>query len=503
MAPHGSDDPGREDPQRSSGVLSSGRPADAGSPAAAASEVAAGPPTVAEPALAWPDSAADLTIGIPDPVQREADATVPRAQAVASARAAGQPRPAAAAAAMAPPEPTWGTPQYWDTGTLPALPQPGELQTAGKPAAAWAVHAAQIVALQLVLVGLLVAVHQPVDLLVLLVLGATALATLSLARPGDRWAYQWLGVWLRFRFRRRLHVLNPDAPTGELLSPFLRGVRLSVIEIDDVESPLLIHAGGLTVVLEVAPVDGNLIVEPAIAVPPPTALLPLGEEVGRPVSAQVVVQTTPAPGASQAHGVLAQSYQALANGMIPARRRSWIALQAMRTPADSDADDAELRAVLSRAVRRLQRRLQRLGLHGQVLDVAQLRTDLVGLTVAQAGGSRLEEHWASWSAGMHPQVTFRVLGWPDLGTQLGQEFFDRLVALPSVSTTVSVAARRTGRDEVELEAAVRVAVPPDQPDRVTSALRDLASRHAVRVQRMDGEHVFGVAASLPLGGFVT
>jgi hypothetical protein len=57
--------------------------------------------------------------------------------------------------------------------------------------------------------------------------------------------------------------------------------------------------------------------------------------------------------------------------------------------------------------------------------------------------------------------------------------------------------------EVELEAALRVAVPPDQPDLLATQLSDLVNRRGVRMQRMNGEHVFGVAASLPLGGFVT
>jgi hypothetical protein len=108
-------------------------------------------------------------------------------------------------------------------------------------------------------------------------------------------------------------------------------------------------------------------------------------------------------------------------------------------------------------------------------------------------------------------VASRLLEWPDLGTRSGREFFDQLVTLPSVATTVGIAARRAGksggrsddRPEVELEAAVRVTVPVDRPDLLTAQLRDLASRHGVRVQPMNGEHVFGVAASLPLGGFVT
>src|SRR5262249_2647559 len=145
---------------------------------------------------------------------------------------------------------------------------------------------------------------------------------------------------------------------------------------------------------------------------------------------------------------VARSYQSLAQGLVPARRRSWIALQALRMPADEDADDQELRRALLRAVSRLQRRLRRAGMRGNALDRTQLAADLGALSgawgVRRAGGppgGRVRELWDSWPAGSHPQVAYRLLEWPDLGTQAGQEFFDQLVTLPTVATTVGIAAR--------------------------------------------------------------
>jgi type VII secretion protein EccE len=312
-------------------------------------------------------------------------------------------------------------------------------------------------------------------------------------------------------------TIGAGASVGELLRPFLRGVRLETIEIDEVDRVLLSHVGGLSLILEVTPADTTMVVDSAPVMPPPTVLLPPADEAGPPVAAQLVVQTTPAPGAYRAHGMVARSYQSLAQGMVPARRRSWIALQALRMPADEDADDQELRRALLRAVSRLQRRLRRAGMRGNALDRTQLAADLGALsdamTVRQAGGAprvQLQEHWDSWSSGSHPQVAYRLLEWPDLGTQAGQEFFDQLVTLPTVATTVGIAARHAmtpagGADltDIELEAAVRVTVPLDHPELATDQLRELTRRHRVRIQRMDGEQVFGVAASLPLGGFAT
>lgn len=381
-----------------------------------------------------------------------------------------------------------------------------------RPATAWGVHAAQVVAWQLAVGAALIAIHQPVPRMIPMLAGMVAVLVCSIARSDGRWAYQWLGIWLRFVCRRRSRVVNAGAPINELLRPFLRGARLGSIELDDVDKALLVHAAGLTVVLEAAPADDRLGAS-AGTVPPPTVLLPLGDDASPPISAQLIVQTVPAPSAYRARGAAAQSYHALTHSMIPARRRSWIALQAMRRPLDTGTDDAELRAALLRAVIGLRRRLGKAGMHAHVVDATQLAEDLAALSDTEAMlrddtayDVHLQERWSSWSAGSHPQVSYRLLDWPDLATATGQEFFDDLVSLPSVATTVGIAARRTvaaGRDRLELEVALRIGVPLDQPDFVATRLRDVTDRHRVRAQRMDGEQVFGVAATLPLGGFIT
>ncbi len=457
------------------------------------------------------------------------DSTIPRGQAHAAwaaQQAAGGVESGATPAMLTPPAAAaWSPPRYWpgDAGTnaetgaraqaKAAARNPGRPKTPTRPATAAMLHAAQIVAWQLAILGLLIAFHQPVVVMALLLLGAVVLLALTIPRAGGRWAYQWLGIWLRFVGRRRVRSVEVDDPIVELLRAFLRGVQLDTVEIDEVQQALLVHANGLTVVLEALPVDAAMFAESPVVVPPPTVLAPLGGESGAPVSAQLVVQAVPAPGAYGAHGLVAESYQALAQGTVPARRRSWIALQALRTPSDSD-DDAELKAALIHAVARLQRRLRKAGMRAHLLDSTQLAADLHGLSGALAGqwgpgppAVRLRERWTGWAAGPHPQVTYRLLGWPDLGTEIGRVFFDKLVTMASTATTVGIAARRApcpdANADVELEVALRVAAPPDRSDGLELDLRALAGGHGVRVQRMNGEHVFGVAASLPLGGFLT
>jgi type VII secretion protein EccE len=488
------------------------------------------PPPSATVANLHRGQAAPPAIRVPAPPQTQsaADSTIPRAYvAPAAPAAASQALAAARAPAIARAAPAalaWSKPHYWDAGESAAavakpqeLSRPGKPRTPHKPVTAWSVHAAQVVAWQVVVITVIIALQQRPALMIALLVGAAVLLAISVLRSNGRWAYQWLGLWLRFVCRRRVSTISAGSSVSELLRPFLRGVRLETIEIDDVERALLCHAGGVSLVLEVTPADTSVVVDSAPTLPPPTVLLPPADEAGPPVAAQLVVQTTPAPGAYRAHGVVARSYQSLAAGMVPARRRSWIALQALRMPADEDADDQELRRALIRAVSRLQRRLRRAGMRANALDRSQLGIDLATLSDAMmtreprgAQGVRLREHWDSWSAGSHPQVTYRLLEWPDLGTHAGREFFDQLVTMPTVATTVGIAARhvmqpagRSDLADIELEAALRVTVPLDRPDLATNQLRDLTRRHRVRMQRMDGEHVFGVAASLPLGGFAT
>jgi type VII secretion protein EccE len=484
---------------------------------------AAAPP--AETVIPTSVGTSTATVGAPrTDVESRSDATAPRAQLAQAARAAAQQAQASAAAPARPAALTWSRPHYWHGNATQAArkvevrtPQPGRPRSLPRPGTVLALHVAQIVAWQVAIIGIVLAVKQPLGRMVPLLAGAVVLLAITVPRSSGRWVYQWLGVRLRYLTRRRQHTVPVRDSGAGLMSPFLRGVQLETIKVDDVERALLSHAGGLSVVLQLAPVDGGALIEPAVTVPPPSVLLPLSDEGGPPMSAQLIVQTTPAPGVYGGHGMAAQSYHALARGRIPARRRSWIALQVLRSPADTD--DADLRATLVLAVARLQRRLTRVAMQGHVLDETQLNADIAVLSGAETvwpdngpAVVRFLEQWTSWRAGAHAQVTYRLLEWPDLSAETGREFFDQLVTMPSVATTTGIAARRAGNpapegspegSDLELEAALRVSVPSEQADQLSMQLRELAARHGVRVQRMNGEHVFGLAASLPFGGFVT
>ncbi len=380
-----------------------------------------------------------------------------------------------------------------------------------------------------------------------------------------QWLALWLRY--RTRRRRRRIPGGADAERDEvartLLGLVARSAEISPTEIEDVEVALISHAGGLTAVLEVVALDAGGFIEPSQALPPLTALLPTAES-GRPVvSVQVVIQSIPAPNFVGLEDSAAISYGELAGGIVPATRGCWIALQAQHVAEDYTA--ADLQDSVIRAVTRLQRRLRKAGLRARILNRDEIATEFLSLARVQpreaalTGSSRrrqklaspaVTEHWRTWSAGPQVHTTYRVLAWPDLADDEGRELLDRLVRTPTLATTVAVAARwrpgagpvpepstdpavdppstkgnrtnangnrtngnannanrtngnRTTND-VELEAAVRVTLPDAAAvDLATKQLRTLVEGLGGRIERLDGEQIFGVAATLPLGGFLS
>jgi type VII secretion protein EccE len=271
------------------------------------------------------------------------------------------------------------------------------------------------------------------------------------------------------------------------------------MDIDGQPVGVIDHAGGVTALLEPAPTDTGLVSEHATTLPSPVSLLPFAE-VGDPVvTAQVVLHSVAPLAGSTAPGA---SYQELTAGRVPAQRRAWIALQIMRTVDGYSEDD--LRQALSSALRRLRRRLDKDGTPVRALDRAEAAGVLAKLAHidSSVGPGELREGWNSWTAAGVPQVCFRIRQWPDLAEPAGRELIDRLATIRSRATTVALATRRA-RDEIEVEAVIRVAADdPRQLDAVADALESAAASCGATLDRLNGEHVHGVAASLPLGGFL-
>ncbi|GAA0263831.1 type VII secretion protein EccE [Cryptosporangium japonicum] len=270
------------------------------------------------------------------------------------------------------------------------------------------------------------------------------------------------------------------------------GARIGEIDLPNCTGGVIAHEGGLTAVLEIEPE-----LDTPAPLPPLLALLPMAEVGEPPITAQIVVETVP-----------------VSDSAIPARRHGWVALQAVRTNDRSGSDVDELRAALTGAIRRTQRRLGKSGFSSRVLGAQELAG-----TIEELGydGEAIVEEWAHWRTPACVAVTLSVVASGDLSV------IDRLPEVAGVPTVLALGIRRVGRGAnanatagaantsiesgdqsgVEVEASVRlVAATQRDADRAASAVNAAGAAWGLRLRRMDGEHVHGVASTLPLGAFL-
>jgi type VII secretion protein EccE len=186
-------------------------------------------------------------------------------------------------------------------------------------------------------------------------------------------------------------------------------------------------------------------------------------------------------------------------------------LQCLRTP---DAFvDAELRPVLVSAVRRAGRQLRQERVGARLLDrdgllaaVAHLARLSAPVTAANVYGTAAQkrigrETWQAWWTEDSPQSCHRLVRPPAQPWQL-DTLLRQLPATGSV-LSLAVARERDDTDELAVEIAFRVAAT----DATALSHGDRALEAAVRAgggrtERLDGEQVTGLAATLPLGGFL-
>lgn len=373
------------------------------------------------------------------------------------------------------------------------------------------VHVGQLVCWEAAAAAVVAGLGRTTSVLVTVSVVAGVALTLSGIRYRQRWFYQWLGLWVRYLARARRRSLPAELDgTGRaavLLDQLSPGARTGSLQVDGVDCGIVEHQGGVTALVELGPAGPGLLVEGPQSVPSPATLLPLSEPGDPVVTIQVVVRTTRAAPSDPAAGVASSSYRQLTGGSVPAHRSTWIALQVLRT-ADDHAD-ADLRAAVQSAVRRLLRRLTKDGAQVRLLDHVEALTVLGALAHVELpmDGRRrepsvLRERWQSWTSGGLTQTTLRLRTWPEPGGRDGHDLVDRLGAVPASTTTVALAARRR-RAEVELQALVRLAAPDTGSLRAaTSSAKQTAASSGAALDTLYGEQVHGLAGSLPLGGFL-
>lgn len=353
-----------------------------------------------------------------------------------------------------------------------------------------------MVAAQVAVAGVVAAAGRPAA-----VTGATlALAALLLAgawvRWRGRWLYEWLLVGLGYLARRR--TLPAASGPAALLGLVAPGASVRAVELAGGPAAVLDDAAGMTALLELGDA-GDLLGDGPQALPAPLSLLPPPGPASPPVRIQLLLSASPAPAPAVGAGPVGASYRQLSDGRLAGRARAVLAVRVLRTDGWSDE---ELRRALSGTVRRTARRLGPLA--GPPLGgPAALR--VIAEFAHHDPGAPVRETWPAVTAGGLPQVTWRLRRWPGPGGAGGGRLVSRLLALPVTATTVSLClGPHTGGGAPPGPADLTVRLAAWTAPELAAgerALRRLAGDLGAELRRLDGEHLAGLAATLPLAGF--
>jgi hypothetical protein len=302
--------------------------------------------------------------------------------------------------------------------------------------------------------------------------GAAILLALTGLRWRRRWLYQWAARYLRFRTRARRRYLPREDGLRALLHLLAPDATLTSTRLDDGHTAVVSRNGGATAVLR-----------PRLAGADPVEALPRPEEL---------------LGGTER---LALAMQLVFHGVAGNRRSplGWIAVQAIRTPELSE-EDAILR-VLTAAVEWVSGRLAERDVAVDGFDQATMLGTVASLAHVSDDRGQVRERWRYWHCGPIAQAGFRLDGWAALPDAESRLLLRRLLtATTGAVVTVAVAAGTVDGEPGPEAATLRVAASSvERLERSVTMLRALASPQDVRLDRMNGEHLEGVVASLPLG----
>jgi type VII secretion protein EccE len=354
------------------------------------------------------------------------------------------------------------------------------------------IRAGQLVCTQIAVVAVLAGAVYGTLTLAAAVAFSIVLLALTWLRMRGRWAFEWLATGTRFAGRR--HTTSADTAPTALLEFVAPGSRVEQAELAGDTAAVIVDGTGLTAVLELGDPTG-LLVEDVHTLPAPAALLPAVTAEHPPVRIQLLLTGVPAPAVRAGGGTPANSYRQLTEGRLLGHSRVLLAVRVLRAEGWTEDD---LRRALSGLVRKLPRRLG--GVPARPLGEAAAVRVIGELAHDDGGGSALET-WPGLRVGGLAQATFRLHRWPDPRIETSRRLVSRLLALPAAATTVALSAgpRPDGGTAVDL--TVRLAAP-DAAALATAgqALRKLLSAERAHARRLDGEHLDGLTATLPLGG---
>ncbi|MEU4553986.1 type VII secretion protein EccE [Micromonospora violae] len=381
------------------------------------------------------------------------------------------------------------------TGGRPSHPVPtGRGGTV--PAITTGARAGQLVTAQVAATLVLVALGRPAPVVAVAVLVAVLLVVVAWVPVRGRWLFEWLGTAIGHLTRRR--ALAGPAGAAELLDLVAPGTVVRSTELTGGPAAVLEDTTGLVALLELGD-PGDLLGDVSQPIPAPAALLPPAGPDQPPLVVQLLLAGAPAPVPS-AGGTVGTSYRQLTDGRLAGRERAVVAVRVLRVNGWSEED---LRRVLAGTVRRIVRRLGPLA--ARPLGVpAALR---VLAELAHHEGDPVRESWPVIRSGTLVQATFRLIRWPGADGAPGRRLVPRLLALPATASTVSLCAGPSptmpsgpsSTNGVPTELTVRLAAATaTELAAATEALIHLVTDLGGKLRRLDGGHLGGLAATLPL-----
>ncbi|GAB3460431.1 type VII secretion protein EccE [Actinophytocola sediminis] len=340
----------------------------------------------------------------------------------------------------------------------------------------------QVLCWQVAAFAVVLSVRQPWPVLIAIAAAAVVLLALTAVRSGGRWLYELVGLAAGFLTRTRRQDLpktgGPAGTTVALLGMLLPGSTIRTLETSQGQAMAISHGGGLTAQLRPAALTPELLA----TLPMPAALLPTVSDAGHQLfGVQLVLHA----------GLRAQT-----------PRRLLVAVHAARTV--ETPVDAQLTLTLRNALRRVRRALDRAGVAAQPLAEEQALSAIAGLAHVTGGRTEVREDWRFWRTGPVNQATFGLTGWAALTDTQARGLISALLAgVPGVAVTVTLAASTQRRGEPIGSATIRLAGTTEAAvDAAAGAIAHRVTPRGIRLARLDGTQLTGVAVSLPIGVFL-
>lgn len=366
----------------------------------------------------------------------------------------------------------------------------------------------QIVATEVIVLGLLVLAGRPIWQIV--TGGALALAVLA-AVYVSRGGYWWAGYLHRLlRYRRRRAVPPDDAaePTVGALRELVPGLAVRTGEQRGRRVGIAHDSHGWYAVAEVTAAPG--LADPGYGEIPLGPLARALCEEGFPVSAvQLVLHTVPAATADEAPCV--RSYQDLLGTVSDRPVGHQVHWLVVRVDADDAMEIAQARGGGERGLDRalaaaLARVTTAVETPTRVLDGDDL-TDALARSCGVVGvgdpttARRTVEEWERWRGDGLAHACFWISHWPPIEEGRSRLLSD-LVTSCGAETSLSVSLRRPplGPDDtVDLRCLVRVVAEPERLRPAADRVAAYAEGLGLRLDLLAGEQAPGVYASAPTG----